>query len=89
LQRLVQDIISPASWAEIGGAGSMRYDPSSQSLTVSQTDAAHAQIAELLAALRESSARLPAITRAAGMPTPRELGEIQLRAMRAAGDHAK
>jgi hypothetical protein len=78
----VQDIISPAGWTEVGGAGSIRYNPASQSLTVSQTYAAHSQIAKLLAALRETSARLPAITHAAGMPAPRELAVIQLRAFR-------
>ena len=56
---------------------------------VSQTSGVHEQMPELLAWLRESNDRLPAITRAAGMPSPEQLAESRLRGARAADDHVQ
>ena len=89
LQVLIQDAVSPNSWSSVGGAGTMQYFPASQCLMVNQTYSVHEQLAALLAMLRESSDRLPAITRAAGMPTPESLSERRLKSFRADEERAQ
>ncbi len=52
LIRMVESTISPQSWNDNGGAGTIDYHPLALSLVVNQTAAIHEQIAEMLAALR-------------------------------------
>jgi hypothetical protein len=85
---LIEEAVSPNSWTAVGGAGKIEYFPASQCLMVSQTPGVHEQIPALLTWLRESNERLPAITRAAGMPNSDKLAESRLLAARAADDRA-
>lgn len=89
LQDLIQNTISPNSWSSVGGAGTVQYFPASQCLMVNQTHTVHEQLAAQLAMLRESSDRLPAISRAAGMPTPEKLAEHRLKSVRADEERAQ
>jgi hypothetical protein len=85
---LIQEAVSPYSWSCVGGAGTIEFFAASQCLMVSQTPGVHDQIPALLAWLRESNDRLPALTRAAGMPAPDKLAESRLLAARSADDRA-
>ncbi len=89
LQDLIQEAVSPNAWSCVGGNGTIQYFPGSQCLMVSQSSGVHERIPELLAWLRESNDRLPAITRAAGMPSPDKLAESRLRDARAADDRVQ
>jgi type II secretory pathway component GspD/PulD (secretin) len=52
LMELIRTTVSPASWREQGGRGTMDFFPLGLSLVVSQTSAVQAEVAQLLAALR-------------------------------------
>ena len=52
LMRLITNVVSPQSWTELGGPGTIDYHPLTMSLVVNQTPDIQEQIAELLAALR-------------------------------------
>lgn len=49
---MIQSTVSPTSWDEVGGPGSITPNGNSQTIAVSQTDELHEQIVALLAALR-------------------------------------
>jgi len=55
----VFDIVANDSWDEVGGPGSLEYEPGSQSLVCSQTEQVQAKVAELLAELRRARAAQP------------------------------
>jgi Flp pilus assembly secretin CpaC len=52
LIQLIEQTIQPKTWDAKGGAGIIDYYPITMSLAISQTAAAHEEIAELLASLR-------------------------------------
>lgn len=52
LIRLIQNTISPTSWRDMGGPGSIEFLPLSNALVVNQTTDIQEQIADLLQALR-------------------------------------
>src|SRR5262249_8855312 len=52
LMKLITNTISPQSWSEVGGAGTIDYFPLGMALVINQTPDIQEQIAELLAALR-------------------------------------
>jgi general secretion pathway protein D len=52
LIRLIQATVAPNSWQDVGGLGTIQYEPVKMSLVVTQSVAVHEQIGELLAALR-------------------------------------
>ncbi len=49
---LIQKIVVPDSWVDVGGKGTIRYYPNGLALVVSQTQDIQEQVADLLAALR-------------------------------------
>ncbi|HET6576046.1 MAG TPA: hypothetical protein VFG68_20765, partial [Fimbriiglobus sp.] len=52
LIRLVQGTVKPYSWAGVGGDGRITFDPTTNSLVVTQSADVHAHVADLLAAMR-------------------------------------
>jgi type II secretory pathway component GspD/PulD (secretin) len=52
LIRMITNVVSPQSWTEMGGPGTIDYHPLTMSLVVNQTADIQEQIADLLAALR-------------------------------------
>jgi general secretion pathway protein D len=52
LMKLIMSTVSPRSWAEMGGPGTIDYHPMTMSLAINQTPDIQDQIADLLAALR-------------------------------------
>jgi hypothetical protein len=52
LINMITSSVSPTTWDEVGGPGSITANPNSQAIAVSQTDEVHEEIVELLAALR-------------------------------------
>jgi len=52
LIKLITSSISPKSWSDMGGAGTIDYFPLTMSLVINQTQDIQEQIADLLAALR-------------------------------------
>jgi hypothetical protein len=56
LMNVIAATVEPKSWAENGGAGTMESYYRCRALVIRQTSAAHEQIAELLAGLREARA---------------------------------
>jgi type II secretory pathway component GspD/PulD (secretin) len=52
LIKLITSTISPASWCDMGGEGTINYFPLGMALVVRQTPEIHEQIADLLVALR-------------------------------------
>jgi type II secretory pathway component GspD/PulD (secretin) len=49
---LIQKIVAPDTWVDVGGKGTIRYYPNGLALVVSQTQDIQEQVADLLAALR-------------------------------------
>jgi type II secretory pathway component GspD/PulD (secretin) len=49
---LIQNTVSPKSWAQMGGQGTIDYFPMTMTLVINQTPDVQEQIADLLAALR-------------------------------------
>ena len=56
----ITSTIAPTTWDEVGGPSSIQEFSASQSLVISQTDAMHEQIVELLTALRQARDAQPA-----------------------------
>ena len=54
LMRLIRGTIAPASWAEVGGRGTIDYFPLGMALVINQTPAVQEQIDALLHSLREN-----------------------------------
>lgn len=52
LIKLIQNTISPNSWADVGGAGTVDYMPIGMALVINQTPDVQEQVADLLEALR-------------------------------------
>jgi len=52
LMELIRATIAPASWQDKGGRGTVQYHPLGMSLVIEQTPAVHAEILDLLNALR-------------------------------------
>lgn len=52
LMKLIQNTISPQSWAEVGGAGTIDFMPIGMALVINQTVDVQEQVQELLDALR-------------------------------------
>ena len=52
LINLITSTVAPTTWDEVGGPGSIQSYRSSRSITCAQTEEAHEEVAELLAALR-------------------------------------
>jgi general secretion pathway protein D len=52
LIKLVTNTVSPQSWAEVGGAGTIDYMPIGMALVINQTPDVQEQVADLLEALR-------------------------------------
>jgi type II secretory pathway component GspD/PulD (secretin) len=53
LIRLIQSVIAPLTWREVGGQGTIEYYPLGFALVITQTPDIQEQVAELLAALRK------------------------------------
>jgi hypothetical protein len=54
LKEAILNTISPNSWSDVGGAGTIRPVKASGSLVINQTFAVHAQVLQLLRTLREA-----------------------------------
>ncbi|OYV81078.1 MAG: hypothetical protein B7Z73_18505 [Planctomycetia bacterium 21-64-5] len=54
LIELIVSTMAPRTWGEVGGPGSIKFVRNSHALAISQTEEAHEEIAELLAALRRT-----------------------------------
>ncbi len=52
LMRLITHTVAPKSWASVGGRGALQYYPLGLALVVTQTEENHADIRDLLTALR-------------------------------------
>jgi type II secretory pathway component GspD/PulD (secretin) len=52
LIRLIQSVIAPMTWREVGGQGTIEYFPLGMALVITQTPDIQEQVADLLAALR-------------------------------------
>jgi type II secretory pathway component GspD/PulD (secretin) len=52
LIRLIQNTVSPQSWTEVGGSGTIDFMPIGMALVINQTTDVQEQVAELLEALR-------------------------------------
>ncbi|HEX3659432.1 MAG TPA: hypothetical protein VHV55_26830 [Pirellulales bacterium] len=51
---LITSIIAPTTWSEVGGAGAIKYEPTTKSLVIAQTRDVLDEVAQLLTTLRES-----------------------------------
>jgi hypothetical protein len=56
LARLMTNMVKPYSWSHMGGAGTVRFDPATWSLVVTQTADVHAHVADLMASMRRIQA---------------------------------
>jgi len=59
LIQVIEQTVSPNSWASVGGAGSIEPFYGTLSLVVFQTDSVHDQVADLLGVLRRARAGTP------------------------------
>lgn len=66
LVAFLTSIIQPESWDEVGGPGSIAYEPITMSFAIRQTDAVHDAIDDSLRTLREARCRMPKLLQAAG-----------------------
>lgn len=75
---LITSTLEPETWDDVGGPGSIRYEPETMSLLIRQTEAVHDEIEETLTTLRKLKCRLPELLRAAGAPTAEEIRRIEV-----------
>lgn len=60
LMELIQAVVAPTTWSEVGGTGSIKYWPEGQSLVASQTADVQGELCHLLAAMRKLRSQHPA-----------------------------
>lgn len=77
LSNLLQSTVEPDSWEEVGGPGSLRYEPTSMSLLIRQTQPVHEEIEGMFRMLRRDRQRLPRLLNAAQGPTLEEIHQAE------------
>jgi len=77
LSNLLQSTVEPDTWEEVGGPGSLRYEPTSMSLLVRQSQPVHEEIEGMLRMLRKERQRLPRLLKAAQGPTLDEIHQAE------------
>lgn len=73
LSDLIKSTIEPDSWDDVGGPGSVQYEPITMTILIRQTMMVHEEVETLLQTVRQFRCRLPKLLQAAGAPTVDEL----------------